>query len=242
MEESASLPDIDYEIEYLKGSLFPRSSNSSAARDHYRIAEILRELINGSAIEKHYCLDQREWYDLINIFFFKYPPYHATDTRFDKYRNNALKRYQVDIQRQSEALEALKIKQRGFPYKWITNNKAIVKNLNKPRNRHVLKVYKQLMDDRLRPALHGTPILVKPDYVTIEKTIGLKPKYTRRCLREMCRWKMIEKRGMDGERGQYLYSLGMWMQGRSKFPKPVYLLKNSPEMIEALIKFNAIRG
>jgi len=50
----------------------------------------------------------------------------------------------------------------------------------------------------------------------------------------------IVKKAQVLAHGQVIFSIGTWVQGKSKFPKPVYFLKNTPEMVRALATFRVV--
>ena len=177
------------------------------------------------------------------------------DSRFKRIRNKAVAEIRQVLPCLSEYLDNLEIKnKRGWPPKWIAKDKAIMKALERKGNRHFLKLYQLLKENKIEhrgtPELMqqrkwvggeggALPVLVKPGYTQIEKGTALKEIQTRRYLQEMARHGIIKKMGKDGERGQYVYSLGYWVQGNSIFPKPIFYLQQTKKMKESLRNFDA---
>jgi hypothetical protein len=164
----------------------------------------------------------------------------AQDTRFKKLRNKAVQELRQALPDLAKYLDSLEIKdKRGWPPKWM-GQKGIRANLKRKGNRHFVELYGMLREDRKKAgdAQDGDPVLVKPDFEAIGRRTGLSQRQVNRYLAEMARWGIVEKKGRDGERGQMLYSMGYWAKGRSKFPRPVYWLKNTPRMVEALKRFD----
>ena len=211
---------------------------------YHRLAEILLELVKGNAKVCDTFRPDWEWHEIIEMFFLKAWPYTDRDTCFRKIRNKAIEIVSnVLFFVLDQYLPGLKVKtERRFPYNWMTSNKKILRSLNKKGNRHFIGLYKILMEERMGPAKDGGSVLVKPNYDLIEKRIGLESRYVRRYLREMCHAGILKKQHKDGKCGQMVYEIGKWVQGRSRFPKPVYFLKNTPSMMNTLNTFNAGRG
>lgn len=165
-----------------------------------------------------------------------------SDARFLKARNKAIQQFRDELPRLDLLLSRSRMKStREFPPIWIKSNKGIMRNLNKRGNQHFLPLYEILMESRIKQNEKGTPVMVLPDYALIEKKTGLKRKYAYRYIREMCRWEIIKKDHREGRTGPVVYSLGQWMPGKGKTPRPIYFLKETPKMKKALIEFDAQR-
>ncbi len=164
------------------------------------------------------------------------------DPRFLKARNKAVRQVLDELPRLATALSRLRVKSvREFPPVWIKSNKRIMRNLYKKGNQHFLPLYEILVDSRITPGEKGAPVLMLPDYALIERRTGLKRKYAYRYIREMCRCGILQRHHVDGERGPMIYSMGVWMPGRGKTPRPIFFLKETPKIKAALIEFDAQR-
>jgi hypothetical protein len=164
------------------------------------------------------------------------------DSQFLKAKRKAIQQFLDEIPRLVAVLkESMTKSNREFPPLWIKTNKGIWINLNRKKNRYFLPLYKILMDSRITPGEKGNPVLAKPDYDLIEQKLKIKKKQVDCYLREMQWWEIIKRDHRDGEGGPWFYSLGIWMQGKSKTPRPIYFLKETPKMKDALLHFNASR-
>jgi hypothetical protein len=142
------------------------------------------------------------------------------DPGFLKDLNKAIQQFRDELPQLDRLLSGSRAKSvRDFPPIWIKSNKGIMRNLNKKGNRHFLPVYEILRDSYIRQGDKGTPVLVLPDYASIENKTGLKRKYAYRYIREMCRWGILRRDHVDGERGPMVYSHGVWMPGKGKTPR-----------------------
>jgi hypothetical protein len=177
-----------------------------------------------------------------DIFLNQQTPFLTRDSRFIKIRNKGISLFQSESRHYCTQLERHRLKnKREFPPMWIKTNKGIWINLNKKKNRHFLSLYEILMDSRITPGEKANPVLVKPDYDLIEQKLKIMKKQVDCYLREMQRWEIIKRDHREGEGGPWFYSLGIWMQGKNRTPRPIYFLKETPEMKHALIHFDASR-
>jgi hypothetical protein len=164
------------------------------------------------------------------------------DPCFIKDLNKAIQQFRDELPRLDLLLNQSRVKSsREFPPVWIKSNKGIMRNLNKKGNQHFLPLHEILMDSRIKQGEKKAPVLVLPDYAAIEKKTGLKKKYAYRYIREMCRWGILQRDHREGRNGPWVYCLGVWMPGKGKTPRPIYFLKETPEMKAALIQFDAQR-
>jgi hypothetical protein len=176
------------------------------------------------------------------------------DSRFKKIRNKAVRELKQIPPHLAKYLDTLEVKdKRGFPPKWFTGSKAIMDNLRKKGNRHFIELYRLLKEGSVKHSDTSAvmqkrewngeggklPVLSKADYDQVEKETGLEAQQVRRYLQEMMRHGIIKRVGKDGCGGQMVYSLGHWVQGRAAFPRPVYYLKQTQKMKEALRNFDA---
>ena len=199
-----------------------------------RLAEILLELL-----QKRY----RCWTfeTVMNVLVNRTHPLNG-DPGFLKDLNKAIQKFRDELPQLDRLLSRSRVKSsREFPPVWIKSNKGIWTNLHKRGNQHFLPLYEILMDSRIKQGEKKTPVLVLPDYNLIEQKTGLKKKYAYRYIREMCRWGIIKRNHREGRNGPWVYSLGIWMPGKGKTPRPIYFLKETSEMKEALIEFDAQR-
>lgn len=85
-------------------------------------------------------------------------------------------------------------------------------------------------------------LLQKLNFEKMEEVIGLKSDPLRKHLQELERIGVLKNLGKDGPRGQLIYALGYWLPVPNKpFPRPVYFLKDTPQMKIALRDFNPYR-
>lgn len=207
-----------------------------------RIAVILLELAqaDGKFCELYHAEDWDE-FTAYDIFINKAVPFSTHDKRFIKIRNKGIGLYQSESRRYNTQLDRHRLKvARDFPPKWIKTNKGIWENLHEKKNRFFLPLYEFLMESRITPGEKGTPVFVLPDYGRIEQELKMKKRDVERYLRAMEAWDIITKTHYrNGERGPYFYSLGIWMQGKNSTSRPIYFLKESPEIKYALLHFDA---
>lgn len=98
-------------------------------------------------------------------------------------------------------------------------------------------------DDKKRTVDRIYVLLQKLDFEKMEEVIGLKPDPLRKHLQELEKIGVLKNLGKDGPRGQLIYALGYWLPVPNKpFPRPVYFLKDTPQIKKALRDFNPYRG
>ena len=238
-------------------------SGTTTRQLHTRLAQLTLEILN----ERFYDL-KREICHLLGIedneldlettwriFFLQGPPYTNNDKRYIKVRKEALKAKRKELEEEHKYLDRLEpTLTRAFPWKWIQENQSIMENLSRKGNRHFLKMYDMLMEQRIRFSdstyyfdtyIHEDdllPVLVKPIFPLIEKETGCDTNTVRRYIREMAYQGIIRRFVKDGERGQVIFEIGRWIKGNAAFPKPVWFLKNTPEIRQALKDFDANRS
>lgn len=138
----------------------------------------------------------------------------------------------------------------GWPTAWMRRDKRIMDNLNQKGNRRFFElvsflfqsgsymrspVSEQLASER---GWESNLVLLIPDYRKIEAKLSISKQIARKYLQEMARWGMIQKLGKTDKNGQAVYAIGRWVKGGSAFPKPVFYLKDTKEMRDALRAFN----
>ncbi len=217
------------------------------------IIEQICSLGNGDLQEMLFGDERPTIKDIQEVFFVQYAEF-SEDIRFKKLRNKAIQDVRKAVEHLPKLLDQLEVKdKRSFPPKWIKGSKAIMDNLKKKGNRHFLELYWLLKEGRVRHT--GTieltqkrrwkgeggklPVLSKADYHQAKKETGLEAQQVRRYLQEMVRHGIVKKMGKDGVGGQVVYSLGYWAKGYAKFPRPVFYLKQTQKMKEALRNFDA---
>lgn len=233
-----------------------RISDTLERQINYRLAQIILDLLQSNFLGLYgeiegVCAEDEASYEAIyRTFILEKIPYTDNDSRFPKVKRQALQRMRAELDEAKGYLDTLEpAKPKRFPFKWITENRAIMANLSRKGNRHMLKIYELLMDQRMsftttRDKLDGmvenqhAPVPVQPNHDLIKRETGLKANtQVGDYLREMAYQGIIERYGLDGERGQMLYQIGDWKQGNARFPRPVYWLKDTPEMRRALREF-----
>jgi hypothetical protein len=161
--------------------------------------------------------------------------------RYWKNATETFKRVAIREIAEFETMEGLPPK-RGFPYRWITDNKSIMKNLERKCNRHALELIAFLMRNRMKNAMFDKePVIVIPDYDKIQETFRITPTAARRYVQELAHRRILEPLVREGERGPKRYAIGRWSQPAGALhPRPLYFLKNTPKMRQRLQRFDSL--
>jgi hypothetical protein len=247
------IPDWNYHIARAKRA--NPVSDTLKRKINSRLLELVREQVEGNIpfVQLYFgqcCFDDEglpqlpqlpDDKELFKIFFREVRPYTDSDSRFGKIRHKALEDLREELVHVGKYLDALEPAKRRLPPKWMTQNKSIMENLERKGNKRFLALFEILKNSRMKFVEDGGPVLVRPNYDVIENKTGLPEPQTRFYLREMCRWKIVRKIGKPGSNQQAIYSLGVWIKGKARHPRPIYFLKNSPQMKEALENFDVSR-
>jgi len=143
-----------------------------------------------------------------------------------------------------------------WPTKWILNSVTIMRNLELKKNRWFFPLMNYLCESRLDPTrsrkvanhigvggynvdgkVRDYVILQRPNRKKIADKVGMSQTVLKRYLKELVHWGILKDLGKYGSNQPKVYAIGYY-QSFNLGVKPIWFLKESPEMKKALREFD----
>ena len=240
----------DYYFKAAKNTL--RISKTAKVYDASRLTELVREQLNidSTLFEELFPETTEPTNDVIFQTFFE--TQYTYDYRFARITNKAINELQDELKLRILYLDQFKISPpKGYPKKWMTNDKKIRENLKKKGNKLFYSLFELLVKNKIRYTQSNelaekrgwdlNLVLVEVNRESIANEFKINKQTLHNYLKEMSRLKIISKQGKVSENGLNIYCLGKYTQGKARFPRPVYWLKNNNNMKNALRTFTAFK-